>query len=276
MLAYHPQLLHLLLALPSGRLGDQRARALADEEVIGGLLPLTSARPATAGAAAFVAGVAAMRARRAAADWRRAFAAAGVCAAALGAVWLVPVVFASGGTALTLANDLAVLAAAAVALSAASGMWTRSAAGALVVALGRARHPGRPVTAQLARALADPELELCYAVPGLGWVDEHGRSIDAPGDDGRAATRAVAPGGGEVALVHGRHRQPRSAARRRGRRRRGARTRRRAPRGRAARPRQRRARLPSPAADDSRRRASRPRAAPQRRRPHRACAASTA
>lgn len=203
LLAYRGPLLHLLLALPSGRLGDQRARALAAAGWIGGLLPLTSARLATAGAAAFVAGVAAMRARRAAADRRRAFAAAGVCAAALGAVWLVPVAFASGGTALTLANDLAVLAAAAVALSAASGMWTRSAAGALVVALGRARHPGRPVTAQLARALADPELELCYAVPGLGWVDEHGRSIDAPDDDGRAVTRAVAPGGGEVALVHG-------------------------------------------------------------------------
>ena len=113
---------------------------------------------------------------------------------------------------LTLANDVAVVAAAAVALSVASGRWTQAAASALVVALGRARHPGRPVTAQLARALADPDLELCYAVPGLGWVDEHGRAVAAPDGSSRTVTRAAAPGGGEVALIHTGSADPRLAA----------------------------------------------------------------
>jgi hypothetical protein len=56
---------------------------------------------------------------------------------------------------------------------------------------------------EAAAALADPALELRYALPGVGWVDERGRPTPAPEGEGGEITRAVVPGGGEVALVHG-------------------------------------------------------------------------
>jgi hypothetical protein len=62
--------------------------------------------------------------------------------------------------------------------------------------------PGSPLTTQLAQALADPEVDLRYQVPGLGWVDEVGRPVPDPGT-GPKVTRASAPGGGEVALISG-------------------------------------------------------------------------
>jgi signal transduction histidine kinase len=99
-------------------------------------------------------------------------------------------------------DDAAVLAGGALALCAAAGVFARRAANALVVDLGPARRPGLPITAQLGRALADPGLQLLYAVPGLGWMDERGRPSPPPERDDSLVTRAHAPGGGTVALVH--------------------------------------------------------------------------
>jgi signal transduction histidine kinase len=197
VLAYRGPLVHLL----SGEAKGWARRAVVVAAWAGGFLPVSAAGPVTSGAAALAAALLAADGRRAAADRRRALLSCAGCAAVLAALWLAAVLGAAG-TALALANDAAVIAAAAVSLTAAAGMWTRAAASALVVSLGRERHPGRPVTARLARALADPELELCYALPGLGWVDEQGRPVAAPGGNGRVVTRAAAPGGGEVALVH--------------------------------------------------------------------------
>lgn len=120
----------------------------------------------------------------------------------LAAVWALAALGSVDAAALLVVNDLGVLGAGCLALSAAAGMWARRAAGALVVELGEGRHTGRPVGAQLAKVLADPGLEVLYAVPGLGWVDEQGRQREGP-RDGWNVTRATAPQGGEVAIVHG-------------------------------------------------------------------------
>jgi hypothetical protein len=218
VLLYRGPLIQLLLggrderalaAAAEGRRTAAGRRAIVTAAWVGGLLPATFARPVTAGAAAAAAGLLAWGARGAAADRRRELAARAACAVALAVVWAVPIV-SGGGPALTALNDLAVLAAAAVALAGAAGAWTRAAASALVVSLGGERRPGGPVTAQLARALGDPALELRYAVPGLGWLDESGRPVPAP--DGGLVTRAVVPDGGEVALIHAAPLDPRLAA----------------------------------------------------------------
>ena len=72
----------------------------------------------------------------------------------------------------------------------------------LAIQLGPTRRPGLPLTAQLARALADPALELRYRVPDVGWLNEQGRQVPAP-EASQRLTRAPTPGGGEVVLVHG-------------------------------------------------------------------------
>ncbi|WP_028063388.1 sensor histidine kinase [Solirubrobacter soli] len=201
VLAYRGPLLHLLLRVVGGRV----ARGLVVAAWLGAFLPST----VTIAVAAATGAVALAHARRAGADRRRALLAAAACAIALAALWTAALE-GGGSTALTLLNDGLVIATVSVGLAAASGLWARAAASRLVVALDRDRHPGRPVTAQLARALADPDLELCYAVPGLGWVDERGQPVTEP--DGRVVSRAAAPGGAEVALVHGGTADPRLVA----------------------------------------------------------------
>jgi signal transduction histidine kinase len=203
LLAYRGPLLHLLLAVPSGRLPGRRAHGLAAASWGAALLPLSIAGPATAAAGALVALSVLIRGRRAAADRRPALIATGCAALALAAVWTSATVGVGGDIALLVLNDLVVLVAGAIALTAAAGLWAGDASRAVVVELGPTRRPGRPIRARLSRVLADPELEVRYAVAGVGWVDEAGRSAPDPGDDGRPVTRASAPEGGEVALVHG-------------------------------------------------------------------------
>lgn len=79
-----------------------------------------------------------------------------------------------------------------------------------MVDLGPSRHPELPVSGLLASTLADPELEVRYAVPGRGWVDEQGRPVEPPPAAARV-TRVPAPGGGEVALIGGPGAEPGSA-----------------------------------------------------------------
>jgi len=202
LLAYRGPLLHLLLGVPAGRVSSRRGQALAAGAWVCAVLPLEAARPATTIAAALVATDTAVRARRAGADRRPALDAAAAAAAALAVVWALGWFEVFSATVLLVVTDIAVLAAGAVALAAAGGVWARSGARALVVDLGPTRRPGQPLTSQLARALGDPELDLRYEVPGLGWVDEVGHPTPDPGV-GPRVTRASAPGGGEVALISG-------------------------------------------------------------------------
>jgi hypothetical protein len=80
-----------------------------------------------------------------------------------------------------------------------------------VIELGAAVTNDRPLTEQLARALGDPQLQLRYRVPNFGWVDEQGHPATEPSAPTGVVTRAAAPGGGEVALLHSRG-DPRLAA----------------------------------------------------------------
>ena len=169
LLLYRGPLLQLLLGL--GGPPSRRDRALAAAGWIAALLPLPAAGPATAAAAACVAATVLMRGG--AADQRRVRPAAGAAAAVLAALWALAAAGVGSADSLTLLNDAAVLAVGALAVTVATGTWTRGAASALVVRPGR-RGTDRPITAQLARVLADPELEIRYALPGVGWVDEAG------------------------------------------------------------------------------------------------------
>ncbi|MGO9899000.1 MAG: sensor histidine kinase [Solirubrobacteraceae bacterium] len=203
LLAYRGPLLQLLLGMPTGYLGDWRTRALAAGCWIASLLPLAAARPATITAAAVIASVAAGRSRRAPANRRRPLLAGAAAAAALGGVWALALVPTSEPTTLLVLDDLAVVTAGSLALVVAAGIWKQPTASALVVELGGKGPVGQPIAARLARVLADPALEIRYRVPGLGWVDEQGRAREQPNHSRLAVTRAQAPTGGEVALIHG-------------------------------------------------------------------------
>jgi signal transduction histidine kinase len=203
LLSYRGPLLHLLLAAGSSRLGSRPARLLASAGWIAGVLPLAVAGPVTAAVAALVAVSTGAAARRADASRSPMLWSTAVAAGLLGALWAVPSLADGGQSALLALNDVAVAGAAAVALTAALGLWTQGTARAVVVELGPHQRRGQPLTVRLARALADPALEARYALAGVGWVDELGRPAPAPCSDGRQVTLVAAPQGGEVALVHG-------------------------------------------------------------------------
>lgn len=203
LLAYRGPLLHLMLRAPSGRLTGQFVHLVAAAGWIGGVLPLPLAGPITTVASAATCGVTAVSARTAGVDRRRALGATAIVTGSLAVVWGLATLDVGGSTTLLVANDLLVLAGVSVAVSTAAGIWVRSGASTLVVALGPTRRPEQPLRARLASALADPDLELRYAAAADGWIDEQGRPAPSPTAGGRALTRVTAPGGGEVALIHG-------------------------------------------------------------------------
>ena len=199
-LGYRAFLLHLLacaLGLPLA--STYRPLILAV------LLPVPADSLATAALMAGLAALAAMAARRTPADRRRAIVAVCLSAAALAVIWSLAAAGITGGTGAELANDLALVATAFVlAAGWARGGWLQGAISALVVELGPSQHPAAPVSALLANALADPELDVRYSVPGLGWFDENGLRVTAPSGEGAGPlTRVATPDGGEVVLVHG-------------------------------------------------------------------------
>ena len=211
-LGYRAVLAHLLLAAlgpvrspswaPAGT--DMRLLILAAYASV--LLPVPADGLATAGLMAVVVVAAVMATRRAASDRRPVLAGAALAAATLAVVWGLAASGAAGGDGLTLANDAAlIVAAGAVAAGSVAHRWLPGAIHALVVDLGPSEHREQPVSGLLAAALADPEIEVRYAVPGRGWLDEQGRAVAPPPEDTgpTRVTRAPAPGGGEVALIHG-------------------------------------------------------------------------
>jgi hypothetical protein len=202
LLAHRGPLLQLLLGMPTGRLPGRATQALAAGCWIAAILPGAVARPATTVAAVLVSAAIAARCRRPAGGRRGMLVLGAGAAAALAVVWGLAVAGSGGATLLLAIDDLLVAGAGLLALSAAAGAWTPRAT-ALVVELPPSRHAGRPIRARLAKLLGDPDLEVLYRVPGHGWVDERGQASQGPDREGRAATRATAPGGGEAALVHG-------------------------------------------------------------------------
>ena len=203
-LGYRAFLLHLL-ACALGRQPASIYRPLILAGYLAVLLPVPADSLATAALMAGLAALAAVAARRAPADRRRAIAAVCLSAVALAVIWSLAAAGVTGGTGAELANDLALVAAAFVlAAGWARGGWLQGAINALVVELGPSQHPAAPVSALLANALADPELDVRYSVPGLGWFDENGLRVTAPSGEGAGPlTRVATPDGGEVVLVHG-------------------------------------------------------------------------
>jgi hypothetical protein len=206
-LGYRAFLVHLLIRA----LWEQRPAGPGRLLIVAGylavVLPVPAGGLATAAIMAGLAVLAARAARHSPADRRRALAAAAFCAAALAVIWSLAAASVTGGTAAELANDLALITVAAVL---AAG-WARrtglqGAINMLVVELGPSPRPAAPVSAVLAGALADPGLQVRYAVPGLGWFDENGQHVPDPPpgrDGGQVLTRVAGPDGSEVVLVHG-------------------------------------------------------------------------
>ena len=220
VLGYRAILTHLLLqGLNNWRTLSRRAGGGA-RLVIGVcyaavLLPVPADGLVTDGLMAVLTVLAALTARRVAADRRPVLLAVTLAAATLAAVWWLAASGRAGGDGLTLANDVAlIVAAVAVVAGSSPQRWLPGAIHGLVVDLGPSRHPELPVSDLLAGTLADPELDVRYAIPGRGWVDEQGRAVEPPPVTGPGAdrvTRVPAPGGGEVALIGGPTTEPGSA-----------------------------------------------------------------
>jgi signal transduction histidine kinase len=212
ILGYRAILTHLLLQglnhwrSPSRKAGTgTRLVILACYAAV--LLPVPADGFVTAGLMAGLAVLAGLAMRRAAADRRPAVLVVVLAAGALAAAWWLAAADLADGDGLTVANDVAlIVAAVAVVAGSSPQRWLSGAIHGLVVDLGPSRHPELPVSELLAGTLADPELEVRYALPGRGWVDEQGRAVEPPPATGPGTgrvTRVPAPGGGEVALIGG-------------------------------------------------------------------------
>jgi signal transduction histidine kinase len=212
VLGYRAVLTHLLLQSLNHQRASSRREAMGTRLVIplcyaAVLLPVPADGFVTAGLMAALAVLAGLAARRAAADRRPVVLTVALAAGTLAVAWWLAASGTAGGDGLTLANDIALIAAAVAVVAGSSPQrWLPGAIHALVVDLGPSRHPELPVSDLLAGTLADPELEVRYAIPGRGWVDEQGRAVEPPpaADPGNdRVTRVPAPGGGEVALIGG-------------------------------------------------------------------------
>jgi signal transduction histidine kinase len=206
-LGWRPVLLHLTVRTLEQQRPIRGTGALILGSYCAALLGAPADGFATAGFMLAVAALASLRFTRAAADYRKLLATVGGTAVILAVVWLLAAAKIGHGTDVQLANDVAALMAAAV-LTAGSARdaWLHDAISALVVDLGPARRATAPVSDLLAHALADPQLEVRYAVPGRGWFDDLGRHADAPrspaDDDTFRVTTVATPDGGQVALIH--------------------------------------------------------------------------
>jgi signal transduction histidine kinase len=212
VLGYRAMLTHVLLFSVNHQRTPRRRAAVRTRLAIAlcytaVLLPVPADGFATAALMAGLAGLAVVVVRRVAADRRPVLLTVALAAATLAVVWWLAASSTAGGDGLTLANDVAlIVAAGAVVAGSSPQRWLPGAIHGLVVDLGPSRSPELPVSDLLAGTLADPELEVRYAIPGRGWVDEQGRAVEPPpvaGPGTDRVTRVPAPGGGEVALIGG-------------------------------------------------------------------------
>ena len=220
VLGYRAMLTHLLLRSVTHQRAPSRRAAVSARLLIvlcyaAVLLPVPADGLVTAGLMAVLTVLTALAVRRVAADRRPVLLTVSLAAATLAAVWWLAASGRADGDGLTLANDVALIVAAmAVVTGSSSQRWLSGAIHGLVVDLGPSRQPELPVSDLLAGTLADPELEVRYAIPGRGWVDEQGRAVEPPpmaGPRRDRVTRVPAPGGGEVALISGATAEARSA-----------------------------------------------------------------
>ena len=202
VLAYRGPLLQLLLDVIPRRGRSQYVTAVTVAAWISPFLPYRVAGSLTAVLAGVVCALNLLAVSHAEAGARDAVKGAAAAAAALALVWGLGAANVGSAQLLLALTDVVVVAALIVAFAAAAGAWARGAERSLAIQLGPTRRPGLPLTAQLAKALADPALELRYRVPDVGWLNEQGREVPPP-EATRRVTRASTPEGGEVVLLHG-------------------------------------------------------------------------
>jgi signal transduction histidine kinase len=209
---YRGPLVHLLVTYPSGRVSSRRElAAVALGYAAAVVTPVWRSEVVTIVLAVLLVAVCARSYSRAVGPARRARLVALWGAGGLGFAL-------AGGAAARLAvtggdagdPSLFVLEAMLCALACGllagliSGSWEQGAVTDLVIELGANR--GRTLRDELARALADPSLEVGYWLPGRGvFVDSEDRPIALPDPDGERSTTLVEGEAGPVAaLVHDR------------------------------------------------------------------------
>jgi signal transduction histidine kinase len=208
VIAYRGPLLHWLVA----HAGIARRGTVLLLLTLGYAAALTGTRASAVVTALAALGLAAAVVRRARGrrdDARRVARATAAVLIALGLVWagaaadVVP-------TEARQVMDVAVLLCAIGLLGrSADASGLSGAVGGLVVELGPSGRHSSPVSATLARALADPLLQLRAYSPDTGWTDESGRPARDPvADTPDRVTVAQAGDGSRVALIHA---EPRSA-----------------------------------------------------------------
>jgi signal transduction histidine kinase len=207
--AHRGPLTHLLLTYPSGRIGAPALAALIGSAYVDGFVPgLARSAPLTIALSAAIVVASSWRYRTAQGLERRARAAplAGAIAigGTLGSAALARLAGAQVDTAAVWAYEAAVaLTAIGLAVDLSLRRWERSTLTGLVVDLGN-RHEPRALQAALARALADPELQIAYRVPDKDtWVDELGRTVTLPAAGGDRSVTLVRDDGRPIAaLIH--------------------------------------------------------------------------
>jgi len=205
-------LVHALLSYPTGRL-ERLAEwaAVGFAYVVSAIADVGETPGATIALAAVVLVVGAQRFARAAGPQRRARAAAAVGSAAFAAVLLFSGLARIGGSTPSLDRGVlwayqVVVAGIAIGLTLdlLRGGWVRATVTRLVVDLGEGEETGR-LRDHLANALGDRSLVLGYWLADRGvYVDDRGRELELPNEDGDRRVTIVRDSGEPVAaLVHG-------------------------------------------------------------------------
>jgi signal transduction histidine kinase len=203
VIGYRGPLLHWLV-----RQADAPRRgtvlALLAVGYAGALTGTRGSAVATAATALALAVVVAATARSRRDDARRVARATAVVLAALGLVWASAATGLLPSSAGVLLDTVVLLGAVVLLGGPAASRGLSGAVGSLVVELGPSSRQRAPVSATLARALADPQLHVRAYAPDTGWTDEFGRPVSDPvAADPDRVTLADGPDGGRVALVHG-------------------------------------------------------------------------
>jgi len=206
VLSYRGPLLHWLArAVTAGR--DRVMICMLAVGYLGCLTGLRGSALATAAVAVAIAGHLTRTARRRwyPEDLRRSTLRVSGLLAVLALVWGIAASGLLRGTASQLVTAGCLVAVAWHLSRPAGAAELSGAVGSLVLELGPSNRSASPIWASLARALADPDLQVRTYQPGIGWTDELGQTVDDPVHDaaGRGMTDAPAPGGGRIVLLHG-------------------------------------------------------------------------
>jgi signal transduction histidine kinase len=204
-------LVHALLSYPSGRLERWAERATVTFAYVLSFMAEVGLTPgATIALATAVLGVSAQRFLRAAGPLRRARGTAAAASAAFAIVLLVSGVTGLAGSAASVDRSVlwayeVVLAGIALALTVdlVRGRWVEATVTGLVIDLGEAAETGG-LRDHLANALGDRSLILGYRLEDRAvYIDELGRELDLPREEGDRRVTIVRNGGEPVAaLVH--------------------------------------------------------------------------